>query len=63
MFCAKVKEFLSQKGVKFTERDVMKDKDALNELKSMGIMTTPVTVIDGEKVIGYDTERLEQLIS
>jgi glutaredoxin len=62
MFCGKVKEFLSHKGVKFIERDVMKDNDALNELKSMGIMTTPVTVIDGEKIIGYDTEKLGQLL-
>jgi glutaredoxin len=62
MFCGKVKEFLSQKGVQFIEREVTKDRDALNELKKMGIMTTPVTVINGEKVIGYDIERLEQLL-
>lgn len=62
MFCGMVKEFLSQKGVKFTERDVTKDREALNELLRMGIMTTPVTIINGEIVIGYDTERLEQLL-
>ncbi len=63
MFCGKVKEFLSQKGVRFIEREVTKDTEALNELKKMNIMTTPVTVINGEKVIGYDIERLEQLLS
>lgn len=63
MFCGMVKEFLSQKGFKFIERDVTKDREALNELLRMGIMTTPVTVIDGETVVGYDTERLGQLLA
>ncbi len=63
MFCSKVKEYLSQKGIAFTERDVSKDEDAINELKKLGIMTTPVTVIDGEIVVGFDQQKLEQLLS
>ncbi len=62
MFCSKVKEFLSQKGVNFTERDVLKDENAVNELKKMGVMTTPVTTIDGEMVVGFDQQKLEQLL-
>lgn len=62
MFCSKVKEFLSQKGVNFTERDVSKDENAINELKKMGVMTTPVTTIDGEMVVGFDQQKLEQLL-
>ena len=62
MFCAKVKEFLSQKGVEFTARDIMQDAEALAELEKLGIMTTPVTVIDGEVVVGFDRLKLEQLL-
>ena len=62
MYCARVKEFLSQKGVLFTERDVSKDMDALKELADMGIRTTPVTRINGEVVIGYDQAKLESLL-
>jgi glutaredoxin len=62
MFCSKVKEYLSQKGVEFTERDVSKDEDAINELKKLGVMTTPVTVIDGEMVVGFDQQKFEQLL-
>jgi glutaredoxin len=57
-----VKEFLSKKGVKYTERDVSKEPEAINELKKMGVMTTPVTVIDEEIVVGFDQEKLEQLL-
>ena len=62
MFCSKVKEFLSDKGVTFIERDVSKDEDALTELKKLGVMTTPVTVIEGEVVIGFDRSKLEQMV-
>jgi glutaredoxin 3 len=62
MFCNRVKEFLSQKGVDFTERDITVDDLALAELEELGYMTTPVTVIDGEVVIGFDRERLEHLL-
>lgn len=57
-----VKEFLSQKGVTFTERDIATDEGAMQDLAELGYLTTPVTVIDGEIVIGFDRRRLEQLL-
>ena len=62
MFCGRVKESLSQKGVPFAERDVSQDEEALAELETLGVMTTPVTVIDGETVIGFDRANLERLL-
>jgi len=58
-----VKEFLSQRGIEFTERNVAEDETALSELEKLGIFTTPVTVIDGEVVIGFDQARLDALLS
>jgi len=58
-----VKEFLSRRGIEFTERDVAEDETALAELGKLGVFTTPVTVIDGEMVIGFDQARLEALLS
>ncbi|MDH4208098.1 MAG: glutaredoxin family protein [Anaerolineae bacterium] len=62
MFCERVKEFLSQKGIQFTERDVRVDGQAIAELERLGVMTTPVTVIDGEVVVGFDRARLDELL-
>ena len=58
-----MKEFLSQRGIEFTERNVAEDESALSELEKLGVMTTPVTVIDDEVVIGFDQARLEALLS
>lgn len=62
MFCSSVKEFLLQKGIKYTERNVTEDKSVLDELKKLGVMTTPVIVINGEVVIGFDQSKLEELL-
>jgi len=62
MFCQKVKEFLSQRGVQFIERDVAQDAGALAELEALGLMTTPVTVINSQVVVGFDRPKLEQLL-
>lgn len=62
MFCGKVKEFLSQNGVEFTDRNVAADQAALAELEKLGYMTTPVTLVDDEAVVGFDRAKLEQLL-
>jgi len=56
------KEFLSQRNIPFVERDIMNDQSAMDELLEIGVMTTPVTVIDGEVVVGFDRARFEKLL-
>jgi glutaredoxin 3 len=62
MFCEQVEGFLSQRGVHYTLRDVTTDQEAVAELEKLGYLTTPVIVIDGEVVVGFDRERLEHLL-
>jgi glutaredoxin 3 len=62
MFCGKVKEFLSRKNIPFSDRNIAADEAALSELQKLGYMTTPVTVIDGEVVVGFDAEKLARLL-
>jgi len=62
MFCKSVKEFLSQNGIAYEEKDVSADEAALHELMHMGVFTTPATAIDGEVVVGFDRKRLAELL-
>ena len=59
MFCDKAKEYLSQKGVQFLEKDIMQDSTALDDLKNLGYMTTPVIVVDGALIVGFDTDKID----
>ena len=40
----------------------MNDQSAMDELMKIGVLTTPVTVIDGEVVVGFDRARFEELL-
>lgn len=55
-------EFLSQKGVEFVEKNVRADKAALKELIDMGYQSTPVTIVDGEALVGFDQIKIMELI-
>jgi len=58
------KEFLSQKGYKFTDYDVTKDRAALDEMvKISGARSVPVIAACNEVMVGFDRTRLEQMIS
>ncbi len=57
-----VKVYLSQKGLEFTERNVSLDEKAREDLLSLGYRSTPVTVIDDQKVVGYSPPNLEQAL-
>ena len=58
-----MKEYLSQKGVTYTEYDVAQDKEKAMEMvektKQMGV---PVTVIDDDFVVGFDQAELNRLL-
>lgn len=58
-----MKEYLSQKAVAFTERNVIADPEAMAELEEIGILSTPVTVIDGELVVGFDQRKLDTFLA
>ena len=62
MFYDQAKEYLSQKGIKFQERDVAEDPGTLADLKKLGYMTTPVIVFDGSVIVGFDAEKIDQTL-
>ncbi len=34
----------------------------MKELLALGYQSTPVTLIDGEAIVGFDQERIEELL-
>jgi len=61
--CEAVKRFLKDRKAKFEERCVAYDEDARQELADKyNSRSTPTVVIDGEVLVGFDPERLDQLL-
>ncbi|HCX90745.1 MAG: NrdH-redoxin [Deltaproteobacteria bacterium CG12_big_fil_rev_8_21_14_0_65_43_10] len=60
------KEFLSQKGINYADKDILNDPEARRELvEKYGRMTTPTMVINGEAILGFgqNREKIEGLLS
>jgi glutaredoxin len=59
-----VKEFLTKKGLKFQVKDVHSDAAAQNEMAEMGMMSIPVTRIDGgTPIVGADLAKIEAALA
>ena len=62
MFCNQAKEYLSQEGIEFQEKDIAQDPSALTDLKKLGYMTTPVILINGAVIVGFDPEKIDRAL-
>ncbi len=60
--CSQVERFLRERGIPFTAKDIGADAEAMQEFLELGYLTTPVTVIDGTPVPGFQPKRLAQLL-
>lgn len=63
VYCKMAKEFLAEHKISYEEKDVSADVEAREEMfKKSGQMGVPVIDIDGEIIVGFDEERLKELI-
>lgn len=62
-YCTMVKDYLREKNIDFEDKNVASDQIAAQEMiditQQMGV---PVTVIDEKYVIGYNTEKIDNLL-
>jgi len=62
-YCITLKNFLKEKGFQFEDIDVSSDLKAQEEMiEKSGQMGVPVVDIDGQIVVGFDREKICQLL-
>lgn len=61
--CVKAKEILKNNKVEYVEYNISKDIESKKRLIGMGYMSIPLTVIDGEHVLGLDIKRMMDLLN
>ncbi|MET3699802.1 ribonucleoside-diphosphate reductase class Ib glutaredoxin subunit [Bacillus oleivorans] len=60
--CGFVKQMLTEEGIPFEVRDVMKSEEYQKEVEKFGFMGVPVTVV-GDKAVKGLTPELRELIA
>ncbi len=62
-FCHAAKEFFNENKIAFTEHDVASDLDKRSEMIDMtGQMGVPVIRVDDDVIIGFDEDKLKELL-
>ena len=62
-WCHRAKEYLSQKGISYTDYDVGTDREKAKEMvQKSGQMGVPVIIIDDEIVVGFNQNLLDKLL-
>lgn len=62
-YCKMTKSFFKEHNVAYEEKDVANDQAMAEEMvKKSGQMAVPVIDIDGELTVGFDKERLSELL-
>lgn len=56
-------EYLSQRGVPYTEKNVANDPSAVEELMSMGLRSLPVIVIGEERLSGFNPSAIDAALA
>ncbi|PIR72434.1 MAG: NrdH-redoxin [Candidatus Nealsonbacteria bacterium CG10_big_fil_rev_8_21_14_0_10_36_24] len=63
-YCLTLKEYLKEHDINFEDLDVSQDKNALDEMvEKSGQLGVPVVDIDGEIIVGFDKEKINQLLN
>jgi glutaredoxin len=63
-WCIDAKDFLSDRGYKFTEIDVGRDRDAYREMMELSDQTYVPTLVAGDEVLAnFDTGQLEKFLN
>ena len=62
-YCVTLKSFLKEHNIQFEDIDVSKDEKALDEMiDRSGQMGVPVIDINGEIIVGFNQDRIKQLL-
>ena len=62
--CHRAKEYLTQKGIDFTDYDVGNDREKAKEMiQKTGQMGVPVILVDDNIIIGFNQAKLDEALA
>ena len=62
-YCHMLKQYLDEKGFKYEDIDVAADTEAREEMvEKSGQLGVPVSDIDGKSVVGFNRDKVNELL-
>jgi len=61
-YCRKARQYFSKHGIDFVEYNINKSSKRLKEFRRLGGRGTPLILIDGKKIQGFNTRAIESAL-
>lgn len=61
-YCTMMVDFLTRENIPFEERNVTRQPQYVQELATLRAAGVPTSVVNGETVVGYQPQRILELI-
>lgn len=63
-FCNQAKRYFKEKNIRFTDVDVSKDQSAARDMmRRTGQMGVPVILINNKAIVGFDRNKINQMLN
>ncbi|MFP4589402.1 MAG: glutaredoxin family protein [Candidatus Bipolaricaulota bacterium] len=63
-YCSAAKDYFRDHEIDFTNHDVSEDREkAMEMINKTGQQGVPVIEVDGETIVGFDKDRIEELLN
>ncbi|HQF42057.1 MAG TPA: glutaredoxin domain-containing protein [Ignavibacteriaceae bacterium] len=63
-FCNQAKRYFREKNIRFTDVDVSRDQSAARDMmRRTGQMGVPVILINNKPIIGFDRNKINQMLN
>ena len=62
-YCAKARAYLEQRGLSWREKDITASEAANTEFKQKGGVGTPLILVDGSAVQGFNAQRMDEVLA
>ena len=61
-YCLAARRWMTQQGIPFQECFIEREEKCLADYQALGAVGTPTLVVRGQRVIGFDRERLLEIL-
>jgi len=62
-YCRKARQYFADHGIDYTEYNINKSSKRLKEFRRLGGRGTPLILIDGRKIHGFNTQVIEATLN
>ena len=61
-YCHAAKNYFNENNISFVEHNISEDTVAKRNLMKLGYMSVPIILIDGKEVLGFDKDKVNELL-